>query len=317
MNKIWIKITNSIKRVRFYWQDYFKSMLFLQGLKTIIILPILSGIFILMLQRAKIVGLTDETIMTLLHTPSALILGLLWLLIFTYAIFYELGYYFLMADSHLKGYKANYKENFKKLNKKIKYFFSSHLVLFLGYFLLILPLVSLGFQSDLLETIKIPDFIVDELSMTLVGSILISLAGIFILYLSFRLLYVIYFFVITPSQTILSAIKESWEFSKGRLWRNVCIIGTLILLIGATLAGTIFMMTLPLMLTDFIMPKLSPIVAGIVITGIQLVLFFVGGLLQPLLANGVVETTREEITPFSVPLKKISNLFMKQLRKKS
>lgn len=50
---------------------------------------------------------------------------------------------------------------------------------------------------------------------------------------------------------------------------------------------------IPVVLADTYLPVVAPIIAGLTITVVELFLFLFGGLIQPLVANGLVGTTRE------------------------
>lgn len=81
------------------------------------------------------------------------------------------------------------------------------------YFIFVLPLVHIGYVSSFLPSLKIPNFIFGELSLTLAGNILIAL--IYILYYG---IYVLLLFVpilmIVKKQDFISAVKTNFKLHK-------------------------------------------------------------------------------------------------------
>lgn len=283
----------SFKRVIETWPDYFRSMLILQFMRVVIVLPLLSYLFYKMLSRAKIVGVTNENFSALFSHPMALLIGLGLLLLFVFFIFYELGFYFLLAHNQATGQSIAFWDIVKGLNRKVRFFLSLNSLLLVGYFLLIMPIVSLGINAELTSMIKIPDFIVDELSMTPSGFTLYLSVIVALSYVALRLLYMIYFFVTDKNTTIWQAIRKSWNFSKGRSLSNLILLGLLVGGYGLLFGGIMFVFFLPLVIADAYLPVIAPVIAGLTITIVEIFLFLFGGLIQPLVANGIVGTTRE------------------------
>lgn len=81
------------------------------------------------------------------------------------------------------------------------------------YVIFILPLVHIGYISSFLPSLKIPNFIFGELSLTLAGNILIAL--IYIIYYG---IYVLLLFVpilmIVKKQDFISAVKNNFQLHK-------------------------------------------------------------------------------------------------------
>ncbi|MBP1041780.1 glycerophosphodiester phosphodiesterase [Vagococcus sp. BWB3-3] len=283
----------SFQRVLETWPDYFKSLLILQFIRVAIVLPLLSFLFYKMLSRAKIAGVTNENFSAIFSHPLALLIGLALLLLFVFFIFYELGFYILLAHNQATGQSIAFWDIAKGLNRKVRFFLSLNSLLLVGYFILIMPIVSIGLNAELTSMIKIPDFIVDELSMTTSGLIMYIGVIIVLSYIALHLLYVVYFFVTDKEATIWQAIRKSWYFSKGRSISNLVILGLLVGGYGLLLGGITFVLFLPLVFADAYLPLIAPVVAGITITVVEIFLFLFGGVIQPLVANGIVGTTRE------------------------
>lgn len=71
---------------------------------------------------------------------------------------------------------------------------SVHTLLFSLYFMLIVPVATVGVNSSFTEQLKVPDFIVDEVMTTTSGQILwIGLMAL-LFYINLRLIFSIMFF---------------------------------------------------------------------------------------------------------------------------
>ena len=223
-------------------------------------------------------------------SPIALILLAVWFLLIVYFIFYELGFYFLLGIRQRRGQDVSFKSLTIALLKKARYFLSTHLLIIGSYFLLVLPLASLGFKSELLKSIKVPDFIVDELFLTTKGKYFWLILMIIIVYLSMRLLYVVYYFVEESNRTLGEAITLSWKRSKHKFLKNMMTLLVVAAVISLVSLLAVLVISLPLLMSDILKPSLSPYVAGVVLTLLQIMLFFGGGLIQAFIVNVVIET---------------------------
>ncbi|MDF0478861.1 glycerophosphodiester phosphodiesterase [Vagococcus sp. PNs007] len=290
MGEIVIHIKNSISRILTHKKTYLKSTIFLQGIRLLFVLPLLSSLFYLILNHLNISNLTDQTVTLFFKSPIALLLLAIWFLLIVYFIFYELGFYFLLGIRQRKGQDVSFKSLTVELLKKARYFLSTHFLIIGSYFLLVLPLASLGFKSELLKSIKIPDFIVDELFLTAKGKYLWFIVMFILAYLSMRLLYVVYYFVEESNRTLGEAISLSWKRSKHKFLKNMMTLLLVAAVISVLSLIAVLIIGLPLLASDILKPSLSPYVAGCVLTLMQMLLFFGGGLIQALIVNVVIET---------------------------
>lgn len=284
-------IKNALSRVKYYFSDYILSVFIFQIIRIILILPGLSYIFSKILEEARLQSITNQNFLVLFKHPKSLLFMLLLLIISIIFIFYEFGYYFLLADKQVKGEDYNFKILVKGLSRKAKYFISIYSFLFMAYLLLLLPLVSVGLDSNLTDWIKIPNFIVDEVKLTFFGKILYLGAVAGLTYIALRLIYTIYFFVREKNVNILSSLKESWEFSKGKSLQNLILLVIVTVIFGVLFAALFGISMMPVILTDRYVKVLSPLTAGLSLTLVQILILFSSGIFQPLIANIIVEST--------------------------
>ena len=298
MNPIDI-IKHSYKDFWLYKRDYLKASVLFNLLKIAIISPILGFLGKQVLKINGFDGITESTLFSLFKNPTSLAFILLILLIFIFAIFFEFGLYFLYADHHGK-YPLKFRESFVKLLKKLRYFVSFQAILFLIYFLLMLPLTSIGLEGSFTNDLYIPYFITDELMKSTTGKIGYFALLALIFYLSMRLIYSIPYFVFNESSTILGGIKYSWQFTKHQLAKTVLSIGGVVAIHSLLTFLGIAILFLPVMLIEKIALPVAPYIAALSLSLIEILSFIAFSMLQALVAEAIVtllKNTKEHNEP--------------------
>ncbi|MEG0295006.1 glycerophosphodiester phosphodiesterase [Enterococcus sp.] len=264
---------------------YLESVFFLRMLRVLIALPLLSYLFLQILNVTGLSSITENTIFEVLRHPVALVVLLVLGLTSIFFIYYEQAYYFMLA--HLQDTQEPYrlKTIIQKLNNKARYIINIQSVVFLIYFILILPIASIGMSPGLASNLYIPHFITDEL-LKFNGGWLIYF-GVFalIIYLSLRLIFVVPYFVVEKEATILQAVKKSWQHTRKKSITNILYLGIIVGLYALAIGTLTGVLLIPLMIIERILPVAAPVVAGITLTFLQIVLFFSFGLLQGVFAN--------------------------------
>lgn len=298
-------IQQSINNGCFYWKNYLKSLLFLQAIRLVVFLPVLSFLFVQILRVSTIQGITESTIMQVLTNPKAIPLLALLAVFALFFIFYELSYYFLLSYEQKKSTTIRVKSILKKLNQKFFYFLSYQLLLFILYFILILPIASVGLNAVLTENIRIPYFISDELLKSTLGTILYISVLLLVFFCSLKLIYTIPFFVIDSKKTIFQAMKQSWHHSSGKVSKSMLVLGGLLIGHGLFTTVSLLLLILPLILVEAFFLGIAPIVAGITFSVIQCFLFINYGFLQAFFTEAILalaelasnQNTKNELFP--------------------
>lgn len=317
-------IKNSINRIKENYIEYLFTNAMIQVIKTIILIPLYSFILVLALKKSKVFAFTNNNIMSLLKNPIALIIGLIGVFIMMISIFYEIGYYFLLADNQIKEREYSVRSMLGILRKKSKYLLSFNSIILVLYLILLLPLANIGLISNIGLNLKIPDFITDELLNTTYGPY-IYFGLLFILtIITIKLIYTIYFFVTEKNDRIFDAVKKSWKFSKGRVIKNIILILGASIFFGIFILIIIFIAMSPLIVSEKIYPGISWLTSAISLTLAQIAFIFLGGLLQPLIVNIIVETAEigennnlTEKNIKSKPEKRLEKLVRKITNRKS
>ncbi len=280
-------------RIRFYWADYVRSYLFLQFIRLFLVLPFLSFLFYKILGVTGIESLTSQTLLEVLLSPWALLYGGLFLLTTLFAIYYELGYYFLLADDQRQGRPFKIRALVRRLNRNAPHFLSLHSLLLMGYFFLILPVISFGISPTLLENLKIPHFIVDELLLSPSGRTLYFSLLLLLGFIGLRLIYSLYFFTLDSQRNIGASIIKSWRYSRGRVMKSALILGGLSLSFSLVVSLLAIIVFVPLFLVERVLPPLAPIFSGLSLSLMQFLLFILAGLVMPVITNTIVELATE------------------------
>ncbi|AHI57245.1 hypothetical protein LIIV107777_03140 [Listeria ivanovii subsp. ivanovii] len=148
---------------------------------------------------------------------AVILLAFLVLLILLF-IYYELGFFILMAIYQLRGEAYTVFKIIQRLHAKAKYFISFQAIYFLVYFFLLLPIAGLSLPLTITGNLYLPHFITDELMKSTVGMWFYFIVIAIIFYLSARLVFALPYFIEDKSLKINGAIKKSWKFPQKRLF---------------------------------------------------------------------------------------------------
>ena len=143
------QLKQSIHQVRKNLQLYIESVFFLRMLRVVIAMPLLSYLFLQILKVTGLSSITENTIFEIFSNPVAIIVLLLLGLTSVFFIYYEQAYYFMLAHLQDTQEPYNLRTIIKKLNRKTRYFIHIQSFIFFIYFLLILPIASIGMSPGL------------------------------------------------------------------------------------------------------------------------------------------------------------------------
>ena len=278
------QLKQSIHQVRKNLQLYIESVFFLRMLRVVIAMPLLSYLFLQILKVTGLSSITENTIFEIFSNPVAIIVLLLLGLMSVFFIYYEQAYYFMLAHLQDTQEAYNLRTIIKKLNQKSRYFIHIQSFVFFIYFLLILPIASIGMSPGLANNLYIPHFITDEL-MKFQGGWLLYFSLLFlILYISLRFIFVVPYFVIEEKATIFQAVKKSWFATRKKSLVHLVYLLVIVGFYGLLLAVTTGVLLVPLMIVERILLIAAPIVAGVTLSFLQIIVFFSFGFLQGIFA---------------------------------
>ncbi|EOA3413721.1 glycerophosphoryl diester phosphodiesterase membrane domain-containing protein [Enterococcus hirae] len=256
-------------------QAYFRDVLIMHLFILFICLPLLNSTTRFILNRGSIDYISSDNISTILSQHPGVLLSLtavlltILLLVYFEFTFLLMSVYFIKKQTPI-SLKQLLQATFRQL-KKIR---PLTFLFFLAYFVLILPISGLSFNSDLLSKVKIPAFIMDFIftNRWIVVSSFI-LFYIFLAYIGIRLIFALPEMILRD-RPFKQAVKESWYLTKSRFFAilgQFIIIGGSILLIS--FAGYLIVLLAQIIVEQFF-PNYSLISAVFAMTILQAILLF-------------------------------------------
>lgn len=281
-------LKESLKVMYQFKTDYLKVTLLLTILQAFVIGPFIYYFFFFILRVIGVPGITDANLGEIISSPVAVIMLLILALLILMFVYYELGFFIMMAIYQLRGESYTVFKIIQRLNVKAKYFLSYQAVYFLLYFFLLLPIAGLSLPITITENLHLPHFITDELMKTSTGTWFYVIAMAIIFYISARLVFALPYFIEDKSIKINGAIRKSWNYPKKRLFFMLLKWILLIVVMGFLVSIIATIIMLPLLLIEKITPGIAVVIAGITLTILQVIGFFVAGVFQGIIAQLLV-----------------------------
>ncbi|EAG9220817.1 glycerophosphodiester phosphodiesterase [Listeria monocytogenes] len=282
-------LKDSFKVLYQFKTDYLKVTLLLTILQAFVIGPFIYYFFFFILRIIGVPGITDANLGEIFSSPIAIILLLVLALLILLFVYYELGFFILMAIYQLRGENYTVFKIIQRLHVKAKYFLSYQAIYFLLYFFLLLPIAGLSLPISITENLYLPHFITDELMKTTVGMWFYVITIAIIFYISARLVFALPYFIEDKSLKISGAILKSWKYPQKRLFGMLLKWVLIIVAIGFLVSIIATLIMLPLFLIEKINPGIAMVVAGIILTILQVIGFFAASFFQGIIAQLLVK----------------------------
>ncbi|WP_187986506.1 glycerophosphoryl diester phosphodiesterase membrane domain-containing protein [Listeria marthii] len=269
--------------------DYLKVTLLLTILQAFVIGPFIYYFFFFILRVIGVPGITDANLGEVFSSPVAVVMLLVLALLILLFVYYELGFFIMMAIYQLRGENYTVFKIIQRLNVKAKYFLSYQAIYFLLYFFLLLPIAGLSLPITITENLYLPHFITDELMKTTMGTWLYVIAIALIFYISARLVFALPYFIEDKSLKISGAIRKSWKYPQKQLFSMLLKWVLIIVAIGFLVSIIATIIMLPLLLVEKTTPGIAVLLAGVTLTILQVIGFFVAGIFQGIIAQLLVK----------------------------
>lgn len=215
---------------------YFRDVLLMHGFILFVVIPLLSSSTKFILKRGHIQYISYDNLSEIAtqHPAVAFLLVALLLLILL-LVFFEFTFLLLSVYFIEKKQAVSLKQLLRMTTIQLKKLRPSVFLFFLFYFLLILPIGGLSFNSDLLARIKIPAFIMDFIftNRLLIISAFV-LFYLILIYIGIRLIFALPEMILRD-RPFKEAFKESLLITKRRF---LAIVGRFIFIGGAILLIT-------------------------------------------------------------------------------
>lgn len=256
-------------------QNYFRDVLLMHGFILFICLPLLNSTTRFILHRGAIDYLSYDNIATIFSKHPGVLGSLLIVLVLILLLVYFEFTFLLISVYFIKKRKpVSLKQLLRMTFLQLKKVRPVTFLFFLAYFLLILPLSGLSFNSDLLSKVKIPSFIMDFIfENRLVIVSLFVLVYLFLAYIGIRLIFALPEMILRD-RPFRESIRESWRLTKARFF---AILGQFIIIGGSILLLSslgYFLIILSQTAVENFSPNYSLISAVFAMTLLQLILLF-------------------------------------------
>lgn len=183
----------------------------------------LEKIFELMMYFAGIHNVTQTNFYNILFHPVSLITLIVYILIMAFIMFFEFSFIVFMIYGKFNNKNYSVRTILNKSFNSMKSLIGKQFIFFLAYFITMIPIQNLGLNSVLTQDLYIPKFITEELLKTPSNAIIFLGAMIILIYINFRLFFVIPLSIISR-KSLSDSIKESWEITKNHKLEIILIV---------------------------------------------------------------------------------------------
>ncbi|MGG5358881.1 MULTISPECIES: glycerophosphodiester phosphodiesterase [unclassified Enterococcus] len=212
---------------------YFRDVLLMHGAILFICLPLLNSATRFILHRGSIDYLSYDNIPLIFSQHPGVLASLFVVLLMILLLVYFEFTFLLISVYFIKKREAVFLRQLLKMTfAQIKKVRPLTFLFFMAYFLLILPISGLSFNSDFLSKVKIPAFIMDFIftnRWVVVSSFI--LLYLFLAYIGIRLIFALPEMILRD-RPFRTAVKESWRLTK---YRFFAILGQFIIIGGSIL----------------------------------------------------------------------------------
>ena len=184
---------------------------------------VLEKIFELMMYFAGIHNVTQTNFYNILFHPVSLITLIAYILIMAFIMFFEFSFIVFMIYGKFNNKNYSVKTILNKSFNSMKSLIGKQFIFFLAYFITMIPIQNLGLNSVLTQDLYIPKFITEELLKTSSNAIIFLVAMVILIYINFRLFFVIPLTIISR-KSLSDSIKESWEITKNHKLEMILIV---------------------------------------------------------------------------------------------
>lgn len=205
----------------------FKTLLVFEFLYKLIIglifIPSIIGIFNLTMKITGYNYLTIENILNFILNPITIIFLLFIIIFLTMATIFDISTLIIIFDSSYKNKKISVMDSIRISLNKCKNIFKLKNITVAILVLFIIPFLNIGVTSNVITSIKIPEFIMDFINANKTLSIIFSLFYLFLLSILSKWLYSLHYMVI-EGKSFKSARKSSKNLIKGNRFKDIIIV---------------------------------------------------------------------------------------------
>ncbi len=278
--------------VRAHLTTYLAAVLLLQGAAAFVAVPLRVWLFDVALAAAGAGALTHLNVLRVLSSPVAVILLLVVALVASVVVLCQQGAFLAIGAGLRGGEPVSVGAVGADLARTSRKLLGPQLLLFVGYFFVLVPVGNFGTAAFLVRGIAIPEFVVGEL-LKFDGGLYVYLAFLAgVLFLNLRLVLTLAF-LLTSDASVAGSMAASWRATRALWPRLLGTFAVVVLGVVVVAAGLVVLALVPTRVADLAAPGAAPVVAGVTLTVVQVVGFVLVGFVAALLTQVVVMVAGE------------------------
>lgn len=175
---------------------------------------ILAAIFNLMLRIAGEPNLTKDNFMEFFSSPASIVATVIYIVAAAGLIFFEFALLVTLVNSRRIVGRFSARRVFASTIKNMKSIvLGGQIFFFVPYFISLIPLGNLGLTSVIARQVRIPDFIIGEISKTGVGIVAVILSLAMISYFNLRFIFAFPLAILHEDGLIVN-LRRSWSMTR-------------------------------------------------------------------------------------------------------
>ncbi|MFD1417610.1 glycerophosphodiester phosphodiesterase [Companilactobacillus keshanensis] len=228
-----------------FWSNFWKYsqiIILVEMSINLIVIPILNVLTNSILDWGNVNYVSYTNILELITKKPLVILGLLFILLLILILIFCQFTLLLTSFQAIKSHaNLRWRDYFKDILKNVYQMSFKGFGFFLLYFLLVLPIGDIGFYSNLLNKVKVPEFILEWIFQEhfYIGALLI-ISYLVIFYIGLRWLFVLPA-IIFENKTIRQSIHYSWNMTRNRTIHYLLIFLIISLIVPLIFEGILFL----------------------------------------------------------------------------
>lgn len=207
-------LKNTLKIFKYNLRTLIRFEFFYKIILTIILIPIAIESFNLTMKLTGYTYLTLENILSFLLNPITFVLLLLIIIFLTIITIFDISTLIVIFDVSYHEKKISVRDAIKVSISRCKNIFKIKNISVAFLILFLIPFLNLGLSSNVITSIKIPEFIMDYISSNKTLFVLYIILYLFLVYLISKWLYSLHFMII-ENKSFKEARKASKTLAKG------------------------------------------------------------------------------------------------------
>ena len=201
------------------WKPLVTFEIFYKVITAALVIPGIRGLITLILKMSGYKYLTIENAGRFFRNPVTLSCVVVLLVLMTFYSMIDIGTVIYILDQSSQNHKTSVRVSFRyALKKALRMFLPQNLPMVL-VILFMIPFLHLGFASSLISTVDIPEFIKDEILVSLPKTIAMVLLFMLVGYILLRWIYIFNYYVLETKGFFIGAHRSA-KLGKNHRWAD-------------------------------------------------------------------------------------------------